>query len=411
MHKLAIVERFMNYVAFDTQAVEGTGNVPSNPGQMELARYLVDELHKIGLADASCDEHAYVIATLPSNCERHIPTVALIAHLDTAFEVSGRNVKARIIEYTGGDVILDPKENIRIAEADFPELVKFKGQELIVTDGHTLLGADDKAGIAAIVEAMDWYVKHPEIEHGTIKIVFTPDEEIAHMAAFLDIEKLGADFAYTIDAGDVGEFCWETFNGAKTKVSVRGLSVHPGKAKNKMKNANNILLDFLSRLPEKERPEHTEGREGFFHVIQMSGNVEAAQADIWIRDHDKEEFENRKKTIQKIVEEINEKYGSDSCSAETSDQYANMGQSLAEQMHIVEYVREAMHNVGIEPIELAIRGGTDGSALSARGLPTPNIFKGGMNNHGPLEYLPVESLEKCYQVVRELIHVIASKQV
>lgn len=403
----SLVNRFLTYVSYDTQAILSTGKVPSSEGQLELARYLADELRQIGLEDAVYDEHAYVIATLPSNSTKEIPTVALIAHLDTAFEVSGKNVTPRLFRYEGGDIILNEEKGIAIPAHEFPDLRKFVGDDLIVTDGNTLLGGDDKAGVAAIVEAVEWFVQHPEVEHGTVKVVFTPDEEIGHLAAFLDIEKLGAEFAYTVDAGDVGELCWETFNGAKSLVRIKGRSVHPGKAKNKMKNACLILMDFIAHLPESERPATTENREGFYHVIEMKGDVEAASADIFIRDHDRRKFEIRKERLQEIADEINGKYGGGTCEVETFDQYYNMGDKLADKMYIVEYARTAMRRVGIEPIEAPVRGGTDGSSLSWRGLPTPNIFKGSMNNHGRQEYQPVSSLEKCCEVLKSLVQVIA----
>lgn len=409
MHSSSIVNRFMKYIMFDTQAVRGTGRVPSSVGQLELGCYLAEELRQIGLADVSCDEHAYVIATLPSNSNKRVPTVALIAHLDTAFEVSGHDVRPRIVKYAGGDIVLDPENDIRISEAEFPDLAKFNGDELIVTDGSTLLGGDDKAGIAAIVEAVEWFVEHAETKHGTVKIVFTPDEEIGHLAALLDLEKLGADFAYTIDGGDVGEICWETFSGAKSCVRVNGRSVHPGKAKNKMKNACLMLMDFLERLPESERPATTDGRQGFYHIIEMKGDVESASADIFIRDHDRLKFEERKRRLREISDEINAKYGNGTSSIETEDQYYNMGDMLADKMYIVEYAREAMRRVGIEPYDFTMRGGTDGSKLSVRGLPTPNIFKGSMNNHGRHEYQPISSLEKCCEVVKRLVQVIEER--
>jgi tripeptide aminopeptidase len=405
----SLVNRFLKYVTFDTRAIQGTGLVPSSAGQLDFGKHLADELQKIGLEDACCDEHAYVIATLPSNTNKDVPTVALIAHMDTAFEVTGRDVNARIIKYDGGDIVLNETQNILMTVAEFPDLAKFQGQELIVTDGTTLLGADDKAGVAAIVEAVEWLARHPEAKHGTIKVVFTPDEEIGHLAAFLDLEKLGAKFAYTIDASDVGELCWETFNAAMSKVKIKGRSVHPGKAKNKMKNAGLMLLEFLSMLPEGERPETTEGREGFFHVIAIRGDVEDASAEIFIRDHDRSKFEMRKERLLEIGRFINEKYGKNSCSVDTNDQYYNMGEKLRDMMHVVEYARESMKRLGIEPVEIPVRGGTDGSALSWRGLPTPNIFKGAMNNHGRFEYLPVDSLEKCCAVVKNLAQVIAEK--
>lgn len=407
MHHSDLVKRFLSYVMFDTQSAEGMDAVPSSEGQRILGDLLAEELRGIGLADAFCDGHAYVVGTLPANTDRDIPTVALIAHLDTALEVSGADVRPKIVRYDGGDIVLDTENDIGIAETDFPELAKFKGQELIVTDGSTLLGADDKAGIAAIVEAVKRCIDNPDEPHGTVKVVFTPDEEIGHGASLLNLEALKADFAYTVDGGDVGELCWETFNAAKATVSFRGRSVHPGTAKGKMKNANLMLMEFLSKLPPDERPETTEGRAGFFHIIAMHGDVESATAEIIVRDHDRQIFEARKKKLEEIASAIAAQYGPGSCDISIRDQYYNMADKLRDKMYIVEYAREAMRRCGIEPREIPVRGGTDGSALSWRGLPTPNIFTGGMNAHGRQEFIPVPSLEKCCEVVGKLISVIA----
>jgi tripeptide aminopeptidase len=350
-----------------------------------------------------------VIATLPSNSGRNIPTVALIAHLDTAFETSGRGVKPRIAAYAGGDVVLDPRRDIRIPLADYPELAKFRGQELIVADGSTLLGGDDKAGIAAIVDAVEWLARHPEVERGAVKVVFTPDEEIGHLAACLDIEKLGADFAYTVDAGDLGEISWETFNAATATVSMAGRAVHPGEAKGKMKNANVMLIDFIDQLPAGERPEHTEGREGYFHVVDLAGAVDRATAVLFIRDHDRGLFEKRKERLLEIAGRINAKYGEGSCTVEIEDVYYNLGDKLKDRMYIVEYAREAVRRAGVEPYDLPFRGGTDGATLTWRGLPTPNIFKGSLNCHGVQEYQPVKSLEKCAEVLTNVVRIIAEQ--
>ncbi len=404
-----VVSRFLKYVTFGTQAVEGVGAVPSSEGQRVLGRVLAEELQRIGLSDAACDEHAYVIATLPSNVDRNVPTVAMIAHLDTATEVSGEGVKPRVFRYEGGDVILDPVRGIKIAEADFPELAQFRQQKIIVTDGNTLLGADDKAGVAAIVEAVKWYVDNPDARHGTVKVVFTPDEEIGHGAEFLDLDKLGAEFAYTIDGGEEGELCWETFNAAKGTVTVTGRSVHPGTAKNKMKNAVLMLHEFLAMLPEDERPEMTEGREGFFHVAEIKGEVELATAGILIRDHSRERFEARKAKLQELAGALNAKYGAGSFAVDLKDQYYNMADKLADKMYIVDYAREAMRRAGVETKEIPVRGGTDGSRLSWCGLPTPDIFAGGLNFHSRQEFLPVRSLEKSCEVVKNLIAIVAEK--
>lgn len=409
MENSSLVNRFLRYAAFGTQAAADVGVVPSSEGQRALGCFLAGELREIGLSDAVCDEHAYVIATLPSNLGREAPVMALIAHLDTAVEVSGENVRPRVLLYEGGDVVLDREKGIVIAEADFPELARFSGQEIIVTDGNTLLGADDKAGIAAIMEAVKWYADNPGAPHGTVKVVFTPDEEIGHGAALLDLEKLGADFAYTVDGMGMGTLSWETFNAAKATVTVTGRSVHPGSAKNKMKNALLMLGEFLAKLPEDERPETTEGREGFFHVFEIKGSVEHAEAVILVRDHDRERFEARKASLAKFADEVSGKYGAGSCVVRAEDQYYNMGDKLADKMHIVEYAREAMRRAGVTPKEIPVRGGTDGSCLTQRGLPTPDVFTGGMNAHGRQELLPVRSLEKSCETVINLIEIAAER--
>lgn len=402
-----VVSRFLKYVTFDTGAVEGADTVPSSEGQLVFGRFLAEELHRVGLSDVSCDDHAYVMATLPSNAGLDVPTIALIAHLDTAVEVTGAGVKPRVFKYEGGDVILDALKGLRMEERKFPELSRFRGQKIIVTDGNTLLGADDKAGIAAIIEAVKWHVDNPGERHGTVKVVFTPDEEIGHGASLLDLQTLGADFAYTFDGGDVGELCWETFNAARATVKTTGRSIHPGTAKGKMKNALLLLMEYLEKLPATERPENTEGREGFYHVTEIAGDVEMALAKLLVRDHDRKKFEERKKLLGTIASQIEAFHGRGSCSVSIRDQYYNMADKLSNTMYVVEYAREAMRRSDVEPMEKPVRGGTDGSALSWRGLPTPNIFAGGLNAHGRYEFLPVRSLEKSYEVARRLIGVIA----
>ena len=408
MHSLP-VELFLKYVTFDTQSIPGTGKVPSSEGQMVFAKYLAQELKDMGLSDVSYDEHAYVYATLPSNNGGKAPVFALIAHTDTALEVSGKNVKPRVVRYEGGDIILNEELGIKTTACDFPDLEEFIGKEIIVTDGTTLLGADDKSGIAAIVAAAKWYVDNPGEKHGTVKLVFTPDEEIGHGASLIDIEKLGSDFAYTVDGGNVGETCWETFNAAAANVTFKGKAVHPGTAKNKLKNASLMMMDFIQQLPPEERPESTEEREGFFMCFNLSGNVEQAHLNLMVRDHDLEKFKARKEFVLKIAQRINEKYGEGSCNVVITEMYPNMGNVLKDKMYIVEYLNEAIRATGIEPYAVAMRGGTDGSQLTSRGLPTPNLFMGNMNAHSRNEYLPVHSLEKSCEVIKNLIRMIGEK--
>lgn len=405
----SLTERFLRYTGFDTQAAEGAQSVPSSEGQRVFALHLAAELRALGLADAVCDEHAYVLATLPSNVDRAVPTVALIAHLDTAVEVSGRDVRPRIVRYAGGDLPLDEAGHVWISLDAFPELARFVGEELIVTDGATLLGADDKAGIAAIVETARYFKENPDRPHGTVKIVFTPDEEIGHGASLLDLERLGADFAYTVDGGDAGEYNWETFNAARARAVVTGRSVHPGMAKNKMKNALWMLAEFVAMLPADERPETTEGRQGFFHLVEAAGDVERATAEILIRDHDRAAFSERKAFLCRAARQIEAKYGESSCTVEMRDQYYNMADKLRGRDCIVDYAKEAMRRAGVEPREIPVRGGTDGSMLSWRGLPAPNLFTGGLNAHGRQEFLPVRSLELAYETVRNLVEIVAER--
>lgn len=395
-----IVERFLKYVSFTTTSDENTGLTPSTPGQMIFAQSLQNELKSIGLSDVSVDENGYVMATLPSNSEKNIPTIGFIAHMDTSPEMTARHVVPNIIKnYDGSTLTLNTEENIRLSPEDFPELKKYIGQDLIVTNGKTLLGADDKAGIAEIVTAMEYLINHPEIKHGTIRIAFTPDEEIGQGAQHFNVEKFNADWAYTIDGGEIGELEYENFNAASAKITFFGRNVHPGYAKHKMLNSIRIGQQFASMLPRHETPEHTENYEGFYHLISFEGNVEKTTLLYIIRDHDRSKFESRKKEIQHLVNKIAAEFGADSVNLEIKDQYYNMREKIEPLMHIVDLASEAMREVGIEPKIKPIRGGTDGAQLSFKGLPCPNIFTGGHNFHGRYEYIPIQSMEKAMQVI------------
>lgn len=395
-----IVERFLKYVSFTTTSDENTGLTPSTPGQMIFAQSLQNELKSIGLSDVSVDENGYVMATLPSNSEKSTPTIGFIAHMDTSPEMTARHVVPNIIKnYDGSTLTLNTEENIRLSPEDFPELKKYIGQDLIVTNGKTLLGADDKAGIAEIVTAMEYLINHPEMKHGTIRIAFTPDEEIGQGAQHFNVEKFNADWAYTIDGGEIGELEYENFNAASAKITFFGRNVHPGYAKHKMLNSIRIGQQFASMLPRHETPEHTENYEGFYHLISFEGNVEKTTLLYIIRDHDRSKFESRKKEIQHLVNKIAAEFGADSVNLEIKDQYYNMREKIEPLMHIVDLASEAMREVGIEPKIKPIRGGTDGAQLSFKGLPCPNIFTGGHNFHGRYEYIPIQSMEKAMQVI------------
>lgn len=395
-----IVERFLKYVSFTTTSDENTGLTPSTPGQMIFAQSLQNELKSIGLSDVSVDENGYVMATLPSNSEKNTPTIGFIAHMDTSPEMTARHVVPNIIKnYDGSTLTLNAEENIRLSPEDFPELKKYIGQDLIVTNGKTLLGADDKAGIAEIVTAMEYLINHPEMKHGTIRIAFTPDEEIGQGAQHFNVEKFNADWAYTIDGGEIGELEYENFNAASAKITFFGRNVHPGYAKHKMLNSIRIGQQFASMLPRHETPEHTENYEGFYHLISFEGNVEKTTLLYIIRDHDRSKFESRKKEIQHLVNKIAAEFGADSVNLEIKDQYYNMREKIEPLMHIVDLASEAMREVGIEPKIKPIRGGTDGAQLSFKGLPCPNIFTGGHNFHGRYEYIPIQSMEKAMQVI------------
>ncbi|WP_422861518.1 peptidase T [Flagellimonas sp. W118] len=405
-----LLPRFLEYVSIDTQSDPYSKSTPSTEKQWNLAKKLVMELHQIGMQEVSIDEHAYIMATLPSNIEKPVPTIGFISHFDTTPDFSGKNVKPQIIEdYDGSDIILNKKKNIVLSPDYFEDLLQYEGQTLITTDGTTLLGADDKAGIAEIITAMEYLIKHPEIKHGKIRIGFTPDEEIGRGAHKFDVEKFGADWAYTMDGSQVGELEFENFNAASAKIVIAGKSVHPGYAKGKMVNAIGVANEFLGLLPLREVPEHTTDREGFFHVHKVKGEIENAEIELIIRDHDKEHFEARKELLQDIANKLLKKYGDDCIQLQIEDQYRNMHEKVEPVFHIVEIAKEAMESLGIEPIIKPIRGGTDGSQLSFMGLPCPNIFAGGHNFHGKYEYVPLESMEKAVQVIVKICELTAEQ--
>ena len=398
-----ITERFLKYVSFCTTSDEETNMTPSTPGQMEFAKYLASELKEIGMQEVTLDENGYVMATLPANVEGK-PTIGFIAHMDTAPDASGKNVKARIVEnYDGQDIVLNAEKNIVFEVAKYPEILDYKGQDIIVTDGTTLLGADDKAGLAEIVTACEYLIQHPEIHHGKIRVGFTPDEEIGQGADHFDVEKFGCDFAYTMDGGAVGELEYENFNAAGCKVKVHGVNVHPGYGYHKMINSMRIANHFATMLPRWETPEHTQGYEGFYHLIAMNGSVEETTLQYIIRDHDRARFESRKREIEHLARKINQEYGEGTVEVEIRDQYYNMREKVEPVMHIVTLVEEAMKEVGVTPKVQPIRGGTDGARLSFEGLPCPNIFAGGVNFHSRFEYLPIPSMEKAMQVILQIV--------
>ncbi|MDE6191143.1 MAG: peptidase T [Muribaculum sp.] len=404
-----VVDRFLQYVKFDTQSDELTNLWPSTPGQMEFAQHLEKELQSMGLEDITLDDNGYLMATLPANIETPVPTVGFIAHLDTSPDLSGRHVTPRIVKnYEGGDITLNAEKEIVLSPREFPELDSYRGQDLIVTDGNTLLGADDKAGIAEIISAVDYLMKHPEIKHGKIRIAFNPDEEIGQGAHKFDVEQFGADFAYTMDGGEIGELEYENFNAAVAKVTFTGRNVHPGYAKHKMINSIRIANQFTSMLPRWETPEHTEGYEGFYHLISIEGNVEKTVVTYIIRDHDRDRFERRKKELEHLVRKINNEFPN-STAIEIKDQYYNMREKIEPVMHIIDIAEDAMRIAGVEPHVVPIRGGTDGAQLSFKGLPCPNIFAGGLNFHGRYEFIPIPSMEKATQVIVEIARIVAER--
>ena len=398
-NRMNITERFLNYTKFDTQSAEDSESVPSTPKQLVFARYLKEELEREGFDEVEMDDKGYIYATLPSNVGHDVPVIGFISHYDTSPDCSGADIHPRIVgNYDGGDILLS--EGVVLSPSKFPELLGHVGEDLIVTDGHTLLGADDKAGIAEIVQAMTWLMAHPEVKHGKVRVGFNPDEEIGMGAHHFDVEKFGCQWAYTMDGGDVGELEYENFNAASAKINIRGISVHPGYAKGKMVNANALAAEFAEMLPASERPETTEGYEGFYHLIGMQTNTEQGRLSYIIRDHDRERFEQRKRFVAECAERMNAKYGEGTVEAVISDQYYNMREKIEDgNMHVVDIVLKAMEEVGVVPKVRPIRGGTDGAQLSFKGLPCPNIFAGGINFHGPFEFVPIQSMEKAMQVV------------
>lgn len=404
---MEITERFLNYVSFDTQSSEETNTTPSTEKQRVFAQHLKEELIKEGLQDVELDELGYLYATLPSNTDKKVPTIGFIAHMDTSPDASGANVRPRIVKnYDGGDIVLN--DSLITSPTKFPELLDHVGEDLIITDGTTLLGADDKAGIAEIVQAMVYLLQHPEIKHGKIRVGFNPDEEIGLGAHHFDVEKFGCDFAYTMDGSEVGEIEFENFNAASAKITINGCSVHPGYAKEKMVNAVRIATELVGMLPADETPETTEGYEGFFHLTNISGTVEKAQLSFIIRDHDREYFESRKSEMTEAVEAINDKYGNIAM-LELKDQYYNMREKIEDKMYIIDIAKQAIAQTGAAPKVKAIRGGTDGAQLSFMGLPCPNIFAGGLNFHGPHEFCPVQSLEKAMMTIINICQIAEQK--
>lgn len=405
-----IIKRFVSYVTVDTESDPNSDTTPSTKKQWDLANALVLELQNIGMQDVSIDQNAYIMATLPSNVDHEVPTIGFISHFDTSPDFTGANVNPQIVEnYDGKDIVLNEAENIVLSPDYFEDLLLYKGQTLITTDGTTLLGADDKAGICEIISAMEYLIKNPQIKHGTIKVGFTPDEEIGRGAHKFDVEKFGADWAYTMDGSQIGELEYENFNAAGAVVKVKGKIVHPGYAKGKMVNSMYIATEFINSLPRLETPEHTEGYQGFFHLYSVKGEVEETVLEYIIRDHDKEHFEARKEMMQNLTDELNQQYEREVVTIEIKDQYFNMKEKVEPVMHIVDIAEEAMKQLDIKPLIKAIRGGTDGSQLSYMGLPCPNIFAGGHNFHGRYEYVPVESMIKATEVICKIAELTAEK--
>lgn len=403
---MEITERFINYTKFDTQSADDSETVPSTAKQLIFAKYLKEELEREGLKEVEMDEMGYIYATLPATTKKKVPTIGFIAHYDTALDASGANVKARIVKnYDGKDIQLN--ENMVSSPKMFPELLEHKGEDLIVTDGTTLLGADDKSGIAEIVQAMCYLRDHPEIEHGKIRVGFNPDEEIGKGAHHFDVEKFGCEWAYTMDGGDIGQLEYENFNAAGAKVTIHGVSVHTGYAKGKMVNASRLAIEFNQMLPQDEIPETTEGYEGFYHLLRIDSRCEEAKLNYIIRDHDREKFENRKKVMEECVRKMNEKYGEGTVEINMNDQYYNMKEKIDPNIHVTDLVVKAMEQAGVTPLIQPIRGGTDGAQLSFKGLPCPNIFAGGVNFHGPYEFISIQVMEKAMQVIVNICQLTA----
>lgn len=404
---MTVTDRFLDFVKYDTQSDELTNMTPSSPGQMEFAQYLKSVVQGMGLEDVDLDDNGYLMATLPANTDKAVPTIGFIAHMDTSPDMSGKHVKARIVKSYNGEIIA-LNDEYSLDPYQFPEMLNYLGQDLIVTDGSTLLGADDKAGIAEILTAVEYLQNHPEVKHGKIRIAFNPDEEIGLGAHKFDVEKFGCAFAYTMDGGAVGELEYENFNAAQAKVTIKGRNVHPGYAKHKMVNSIRVANNFMAMLPRWETPEHTEGYEGFYHLVGISGTVEETTLTYIIRDHDRKRFESRKKEIEHLVRKTNTEFPG-CCTVEIKDQYYNMREKIEPVMEIIEYVEDAMREAGLEPKVQPIRGGTDGAQLSFKGLPCPNIFAGGENFHGRFEYVPVQSMEKATETIVNICRIVAEK--
>jgi len=399
-----LIKRFTSYVKIDTQSDESSETCPSTEGQWTLLRMLVEELKHIGMQEVTIDKNGYVMATLPSNTEKDVPTIGFLAHVDTATDFTGKNVNPQIHEnYDGGDIVLNKTLNVIMSPKDFPNLKNYKGHTLITTDGTTLLGADNKAGVTEIMTAMAYLINHPEIKHGKVRVAFTPDEEIGRGPHKFDVAAFNAKFAYTVDGGPLGELEFESFNAASAKITIKGTNIHPGSAKNKMVNSMKIAMELHNQLPPQEAPEHTEGYEGFYHLLSFNGDVELTKLAYIIRDHDKDMFHTRKAMMEDIVNRLKEKYGADRIQLEMKDQYYNMGEKIKPVKEIVEIAQQAMENLDIKPIIQPIRGGTDGSQLSYMGLPTPNIFTGGENFHGKYEFISVENMMKATHTIIEII--------
>ncbi|MCQ6280287.1 peptidase T [Bacillus sp. EB600] len=408
--KNEIIKRFTSYVKVDTQSNESSDTCPSTPGQLTLLHMLVEEMKAIGMEEVTIDENGYVMATLPANSSKEVPTIGFLSHVDTATDFTGKNVNPQIVEnYDGADITLNESLHIVLATKDFPQLTKYKGHTLITTDGTTLLGADDKAGVAEIMTAMAYLIQHPEIKHGKIRVAFTPDEEIGRGPHKFDVGAFNAKYAYTVDGGPLGELEYESFNAAAAKVTIKGRNIHPGSAKGKMVNSAKIAMEFNSMLPDEESPEMTDGHEGFYHLLSINGDVEQTNLHYIIRDFDKDNFMNRKAKIEGIVNELKQKYGENNIILDLKDQYYNMKEKIEPVKEIVDIAYEAMKNVGIEPVVKPIRGGTDGSQLSYMGLPTPNLFAGGENFHGRFEFVSVETMVKATNVIIEIAKLLEQK--
>lgn len=405
-----LIKRFTTYVKIDTQSNEDSQTCPSTPGQWDLLNLLVDELKEIGMEEVTIDENGYVFATLPANTNKQVPTIGFLAHVDTATDFTGKNVKPQIVEnYDGGDVILNKELGIVLSPEAFPYLKNYKGQTLITTDGTTLLGADDKAGVAEIMTAMNYLIQHPEIKHGKVRVAFTPDEEIGRGPHKFNVDRFGAKYAYTMDGGPLGELQYESFNAAAAKITIKGNNIHPGSAKGKMVNSIKIGMELNQQLPVREAPEYTEGYEGFYHLLSFHGDVEKTELYYIIRDHDRQKFEAKKENLVKIVDQLRQKYGEDTIGLKLEDQYYNMREKIEPVKEVFENAKEAMERLDITPVIEPIRGGTDGSQLSYMGLPTPNIFAGGENMHGKYEFVSVETMMKATEVIIEIAKIFEEK--